>query len=136
MKASLHVYRQFTPSLFPGNYDWEILADTFGRPPTPKTRTPAQAVAAMLGLKVTPMTADDIKLSHLRRHEVIRNKLIGNWNRDIADEPRSWKIAEINQKYLRKLNKLDEEHLKQLRLEPTIGTPKFMVGEAKRFIIP
>lgn len=136
LRWAFHTYRAMTPTGFPGNYDWEMIARTWGESPERGTKTPAQATLAMLGLKITPMTKREVQLSHVARHEVERNELIADWNRDVKAAYRPGERSEIIRKYRTKLDELDREFQERLRHVPAIGKYRFLAEEAKRFIIP
>ena len=63
LKGTFHVYKQLVPSSFPGSWDFQKMWQTFSGEKGPRVLTPGQAVAYNLGLKITPMTMEGIRMA-------------------------------------------------------------------------
>jgi len=116
LKQAAYIYKQLSPSSFPGSWDWEKMMDVVGGAGRrePGVMTPKQAVLYNLGLKITPTTESFIKESFESRYDRMRSELEQKFDRDIEREHRPKERSKIRREYRRQYLGLEKEY-RQLR---------------------
>lgn len=98
LKKMMYVYKQFTPSFFPGNTDFDMLWRSIARG-EPDYLSPGQAIISQFGFKVSPLDPDKIYENEAAIQNVHRQQIYAERNRELRRAVSAEEEAEIEEKF-------------------------------------